>query len=310
MPTTTGGYDTATPADITGSIDQAVAKFLAESRFTLQERPGVIRSSIRVETLPESEGPYLNIPKYATVTAIPLTQGVDMSTASEITDTMMSIQPTEFGAQVILTDMMLMTVKDEFFRVAGRILADGYDRFQDMTLADDFANFSNTVCGAGGFFNFGYLMAGHARIKWGSTATAAAANRGGEPGPDPITAVLTPPQSHSLKKTLVGGIGAAGATQVVPAMERAAFGEEYMVGGVTVKTDVNIQVDSARDATGAIISKESTILAELGDGPTAERERDASLRAWEVNFVGRWGRGEYNDTWGIGVYADSDPPTS
>jgi len=310
MPVTTGGYDTATPADITGSIDQAVAKFLAESRYTLQERPGVVKSSIRVETLPENEGPYLNIPKYATVNSIPLTQGVDMATASEITDTMMSIQPTEFGAQVILTDMMLMTVKDEFFRVAGRILGDGYDRFQDQTLCDDFANFSNTVVGATGFLNFGYLMAGHARIKWGSTATAAATNRGGEPGPDPITAVITPPQSHSLKKTIVGGVGASGATQVVPAVERAAYGEMYDVGGITVKTDVNIQVDSARDATGAIFSKEATILAELGEGPTAERERDASLRGWEVNFVGRYGRGEYNDAWGIGIYADSDPPTS
>ena len=63
MPVTTGGYDTATPADITGSIDQAVSKFLAESRYTLQERPGVVKSSIRVETLPENEGPYMNIPE-------------------------------------------------------------------------------------------------------------------------------------------------------------------------------------------------------------------------------------------------------
>jgi len=309
MPVTTGGYDTATPADITGSIDQAVQKFLAESRYTLQERPGVVKSSIRVETLPENEGPYLNVPKYATVNAIALTEGIDMSTASQITDTMMSIQPTEFGAQCILSDMMLMTVKDEFLRVAGRILADGYDRFQDQTLCDDFANFSTTVVGAGAFLNFGYLMAGQARIKWGSTVTSGS-GRGGEPGPDPITAVITPPQSHALKKTLVGAIGASSNVQPVPAIERASYGEMYDVGGVTVKTDVNINVNTDRDATGAIFSKEADILVELGAGPTAERQRDASLRAWEINFVGRWGRGEYQDAWGVGVLADSDPPTS
>jgi len=309
MPVTTGGYDTATPADITGSIDQAVNKFLAESRYTLQERPGVVKSSIRVETLPENEGPYLNVPKYATVNAIALTQGVDMSTASEITDTMMSIQPTEFGAQVILSDMMMMTVRDEFFRVAGRILADGFDRQQDQVLCDDFANFSTTVVGAAGFLNFGYLMAGHARIKWAGTA-AGTAGRGGEPGPDPITAIVTPPQSHSLKKTLIGAIGAESNTQPVPAIERALYGEMYSVGGVTVKTDVNINKTTADDATGVILSKEATILVELGSGPTAERERDASLRGWEVNFVGRWGRGEYSDLWGVGILADSNPPTS
>src|SRR3990172_8760396 len=290
MPVVTGGYDTGTPADISGSIDQAVKKMLATSRFTLQERPGVVKSSIRVETLPENEGPYFNIPKYATISTIALTQGVDLSTASEITDTMMSIQPTEFGAQVILTDMMMMTVRDEFFRVAGRILADSYDRQQDQTLCDDFANFSTTVVGAGGFLNFGYLMAGQARIKWNGSATTVA-GRGGEPGPDPLTAVITPPQSHSLKKTLVGGVGAAGATQVVPEIGRSAYGEEYNVGGVIVKTDVNNNKDSDNDATGAIFSKEAMILAQLGDSPTAERERDASLRAWEINFVGRWGRG-------------------
>jgi hypothetical protein len=309
MPVTTGGYDTATPADITGSIDQAVAKYLAEARYTLQERPGVVKSSIRVETLPENQGPYLNIPKYATVNAIALTEGVDMSIASQITDTMMSIQPTEFGAQVILTDMMLMTVKDEFFRVAGRILADGYDRFQDQTLVDDFANFSGTIVGASGFLNFGYLMAGQTRIKYAGPA-AATAGRGGEPGPDPITAVVTPSQSHALKKTLVGAIGAASNTQPVPAIERASYGEMYDVGGVTVKTDVNISKNTDDDATGAIFSKEAMILAELGGGPTAERQRDASLRAWEINFVGRWGRGEYNDAWGYGIFADSIMPTS
>src|SRR3989304_4466763 len=134
MPVVTGGYDTATPSDISGSIDQAVNKFLAESRFTLQERPGVVESSIRNEALPENEGPYLNIPKYGTVTTYALTQGVDMAQAQEITDTLMSLQPTEFGAQVVLTDMLLMTVKDEFFRVAGQILADSFDRQQDQTL--------------------------------------------------------------------------------------------------------------------------------------------------------------------------------
>lgn len=307
---TTGGYDTATPTDITGSIDQAVNKFLAESRYTLQERPGPVKSSIRNEMLPESEGPYFNIPKFGTVTTQALTEGVDMTQAQQITDTLMSLQPTEYGAQVVLSDMMLMTVRDEFFAVAGRILADSFDRQQDQTLCDDFDNFStSSAASAGTAFNIGYLMAGQAAIKYGSPA--AAAGRGGEPGPDPVTAVLTPAVSHSLKKTLVGGVGAAANTQVVPAIDRAAFGEEYNVGGIIVKTDVNFNKDANDDVKCGILSKEAWILVELGSGPTAERERDSSLRGWEVNFVGRWARGEYNDSWGreLGLF-DSAAPTS
>ncbi len=308
MPVTSGGYDTATPTDITGSIDQAVNKMLAESRYTLQERPGVVKSSIRVETLPENEGPYFNIPKYGQVSTIALTEGVDLSTASEITDTMMSIRPTEYGAQVILTDMMLMTVKDEFFAVAGRILADSFDRQQDQTLCDDAVNFANIQSNANAVIAIGNAMAAHASIKGGGQA--AGAGRGGEPGPDPISCIITPAQAHSLKKTMVGGIGAAGATQITPQLERAAWSEEFPCAGMTVKTDVNFLKDGSDDVSAMALSKEAWILAVLGGGPTAERERDASLRAWEVNFVGRWGRGEYKDEWGVELLFDSTTPTS
>ncbi len=41
-----------------------------------------------------------------------------------------------------------------------------------------------------------------------------------------------------------------------------------------------------------------------------ELERDASLRAWELNFVGRWARGEYSDSWGAEMLFDSATPTS
>ena len=63
----------------TAQIDSAVRVFKAETRFTLQERPGVFKSSIRHETLPERQGKTLNIPKYSTVTTYALTEGVDMT---------------------------------------------------------------------------------------------------------------------------------------------------------------------------------------------------------------------------------------
>src|SRR3990167_9683629 len=100
-------------AGVTGTtqIDQAVEKFLAASRYTLQERPGVVARSIQNIRLPENSGPSVNIPKYGTVTTYALTEGVDMAQAQQISDTLMTITPAEFGAQVILTDLMMMTVK-------------------------------------------------------------------------------------------------------------------------------------------------------------------------------------------------------
>lgn len=51
------------PVITKSSIDQAVRRYVAESRYTLQERPGVIWRNIRTENLPANQGPSVNIPK-------------------------------------------------------------------------------------------------------------------------------------------------------------------------------------------------------------------------------------------------------
>ena len=295
---------------ITGDIDDAVNRFLAASRYTLQERPGVVASSIQRIKLPEGQGPSVDIPKFGTVTTYALTQGVDMAQAQEISDTLMQIVPSEYGAQVVLSDMLLMTVRDEFFAVAGRILGDSFDRQREETLCDDFDSYSlNLGTTTGVVLNVGNVMAANASIKYNAPADASA-GRGGEPAPDPVYGVFTPSQIHALRKTMVGGIGATGVTQVPPDLARTRFAGEFEVGGVNIRSSININKDTNDDAKGAIFSEQAQILVELGDAPGAEKERDASLRGWEVNFVGRWARGEYDDDWGRECLYDSALPTS
>lgn len=297
-------------AGVTGTsqIDQAVERFLARSRYTMQERPGVIKGSIRKETLPENSGPSVNIPKYGQVTTYALTEGVDMAQAQQITDTLMTLTPTEFGAQVVLTDMMLMTVRDEFFDVAGKILGESFDRQQDQTLCDDCDNFSTALGSAGAALTLGAVMAGHASIKYNAPANGTA-GRGGEPAPDPIYLVHTPAALHALAKNMTGGQGATAATQVTPDTSKAGFGI-LTVPGLTIKSDINFNKDTSDDVKGGLFSKEAMILVELGKAASVEKERDASLRGWELNFVGRWARGEYNDSWGREMLYDSALPTS
>lgn len=267
-----------------------------------------MKSSIRMEKLPTRQGPSVNIPKFGQVTTLALSEGVDMAQAQQITDTNMTITPAEFGAQVVLTDLNLLEAKDEFFRVSGRILGESFDRQQDETLCDDFANYSLVVGSAGTAMNLGHAMAAHASIKY-NTAADSVAGRGGEPGPDPICFVHTPAVLHDLAKSLTGGVGAAAATQITPDTSKAGY-QLAAVPGLTIKADININKDTSDDAIGGIFSREAQIIAVLGPEADAERERDASLRAWEINFVGRWARGEYEDTWGRGVTMDSGRPTS
>jgi hypothetical protein len=236
-----------------------------------------------------------------------------MAQAQQITDTGLSITPAEYGAQVVLTDMMLMTVKDRFFDVATRILRDSFDRQQDQTLCDDGDNFSLALGSAGTVMNIGHVMAAHASIKYNAPA-AGAAGRGGEPGPDPLSLIVTPSMIHALNKSLIGGVGAAAATQITPESERAGKPEGSFtingLPGLTIKSDINITKDTSDDAKGFMLAKMAWLLVELGGAAAPERERDASLRAWEVNFVGRWARAEYDDNWGREMLFDSANPTS
>lgn len=294
-------------------IDQAVEKFVAKSRYTLQERMGLVRSTIEVETLPENEGPSYNLNKYGQVTTYALTEGVDMTQAQQITDTGMTITPAEFGAQVILTDMMLMTVKDRFFDVATRILRDSFDRQQDQTLCDDFDNYSIALGSAGTALTIGHVMAAHEAVKYNAPADGTA-GRGGEPAPDPLTLMITPAQIHALNKTLTGGQGAADKTQITPETERAgAGGGKFTIPGLpglTVVSNININKDTSDDAKGGLYSKMAQVLVELGSAASPERERDSSARWWEINYVGRWARGEYDDDWGREMLFDSARPSS
>lgn len=293
------------------SIDDAVERYVAESRYTMQERPGVIWGSISKETLPENSGPSVNIPKYGQINTYALTDGIDMAQAQEITDSGLAITPAEYGAQVILTDMLMMTAKDEFFRVAGRLLGESFDRQREQTLCDDLDNFSVALGTAGTAMNVGHVMAAVSSLKYNAAANGTA-GRGGEPAPGNLVGFFTPAQIHSLNKTLAGGIGAAAATQFTPDTNATNYGMEFSIPGLplTIKSTININKDTSDDAKGGVMSPEAIIGVQLGAGPSAEKERDASLRAYEVNFVGRWGRAEYNDAWGREMFFDSALPTS
>lgn len=306
------------PGPITNAqITSAVGKFLASTRYTLQERPGVVKSSLRNETLPMNAGTAYNVPKFGVINTAALTSGVDMTQAQQITDSNLAITPAEFGAQVVLTDLMMDTVRDEFFAVAGRVLADSFDRQQDQTLCDDFSSITLGLGSAGTALAVGHAMAGHASVKYNAPADATA-GRGGEPAPDPITLIITPSTAHALKKSMSGQVGGAvvmatGGTAMmanIPDQTQMRWSEQFEAGGTRVKTDINLSKDTSDDVIGGLFSQEYTIVVELGGGPSAENERDASLRAWEVNFVGRWARGIYLNAWARKMTFDSALPTS
>jgi len=64
---------------------------------------------------------------------------------------------------------------------------------------------------------------------------------------------------------------------------------------------------SSNKSKGGIIGPQSIILATAREW-NVEPERDASLRAWELNCVGRYGVANYLNGWTVELYTDAATP--
>lgn len=73
-------------------------------------------------------------------------------------------------------------------------------------------------------------------------------------------------------------------------------------------TSANISVDGADDAISGIFSPQSLAL-DMRKAPMLEPERDASLRAWELNMSAGYAHGVRRPTYGVKYTADATTPT-
>ncbi len=277
------------------SIGDVVDTVIAEARRTQMHRT-VMEPLVRTYRVPRGVGDRLEIPKFGTVAAAALTEGVDMTNPQTLTTSKVTITPAEVGAQIVLTDRALRTAKEDMARAAGRVLGDAIARKLDTDLLGLLDSFSSSLGGAGQSISMGHLRAAVSRLH-GAT----------EPAPRPFHAVLHPYQAHDL----AADISPTG-TYPVPAGISQTVLESHWVArafGVDVFQAGNLAVDSSDDAKGAVFSKEALVLVMFKDW-AVERERDASLRAWELNVVADYGLGEYADAWGVEMYFDASTPSS
>jgi hypothetical protein len=82
-----------------------------------------------------------------------------------------------------------------------------------------------------------------------------------------------------------------------------------MLSGFTFADDANVAI-SGTDSINGFYSKEGLVYVSEVE-PTEERERDASLRAWEINIVGSYAFGVYRPaSYGVKATFDATTPTS
>ena len=273
-------------ATTSSTLDDLFANIIAAARFTAEEE-SLMMGLVTMYNIGDEAGKTIQVPKYPAVTAADLTEGTDMS-SSTVSTSSVTITVGEVGAQVVLTDVAAMGAGNPAEEL-GTVLGNSIATKIDTDLIALFDGFSTALGGAG------------TEITVADIFKAAATLRNNKAQGD-IFAVVHPFQAYQLKANLTNTFANpnGGAAQTT-AMVNSYVGT---IAGVDIYESSNITVDGSDDAKGAVFSREALAIAMKRDFQI-ETQRDASLRAFELNATAVYGVGELDDTYGVEMLFDS-----
>jgi N4-gp56 family major capsid protein len=268
------------------TLDDLFANIIAAARFTAEEE-SLMMGLVTMYNIGDEAGKTIQVPKYPAVTAADLTEGTDMS-SSTVSTSSVSITVGEVGAQVVLTDVAAMGSSNPAEEL-GTVLGNSIATKIDTDLIALFDGFSTALGGAG------------TEITVADIFKAAATLRNAKAQGD-IFAVVHPFQAYQLKANLTNTFANPnGGTAQNTAMVNSYVGT---IAGVDIYESSNITVDGSDDAKGAVFSREAMAIAMKRDFQI-ETQRDASLRAFELNATAVYGVGELDDSYGVEMLFDS-----
>jgi len=228
----------------------------------------------------------LTIPKSGSISFDNLTDGIDIVDSKDLAISTTDLTTGEVGGKFIITDKLARQFNEDVFSMMGRLAGDAQARKVDMDIIALFAalNTGTTLGVSGNPFGLTQVF---------GVAAHAQANL----YPAPVYIVEHPIPLMQLQKSgaAVGATYFAGLITENEELLRRFF--SININGINMFWDANIVVDASSDAVGAIFSKNAMAYIESKDWGV-ERERDASLRAWEVVYVADYGVFEIDDSYG------------
>lgn len=268
------------------TLDDLFANIILQARFTAEEESLMLGLVTRYD-IGNQAGKTVQVPKYPAITAGALTEGTDMSSTT-VSTTSKTITVSEVGAQVILTDLAAMGAgnpAEELGTVLGNAIATKIDK--DIIALFD--GFSTSLGGAGTEITVADLMKAAATLKTNKA-------RG------QMAAVVHPWHAYQLKANLTNTfVNPNGGDLQNDAMRNAFVGQ---IGGIDIYESSNVSIDGSDDAKGAVFVPEALAIAMKRDF-NLETQRDASLRAFELNATAIYGVGELDDDYGVELLFDA-----
>jgi len=268
------------------TLDDLFSDIIAAARFTAEEE-SLMMGLVTMYNIGGEAGKTIQVPKYPAVTAADLTEGTDL-TSTTVSTSSVDITVGEVGAQVVLTDLAAMGAGNPAEEL-GTVLGNSIATKIDSDLIALFDGFSTSLGAAAQEITVADLFKAAATLRTNKAQ--------GE-----IFAVVHPYQAYQLKANLTNTFANPnGGDAQNTAMVNAYVGT---IAGIDVYESANITIDGNDDAKGAVFSREALAIAMKRDFQI-EAQRDASLRAFELNATAIYGVGELDDSYGVEMLFDA-----
>jgi hypothetical protein len=281
-----------------GNLARAQRTIIAAVRYTEEHNAPALAL---IESMSLQRGAStVTVPKVGQMTFQDLVDGEDMVDTEDIGMTTVDLTAAEVGAKVIVTDKLVRQSQPSVFSMIGRQLGDGAARKQDDDVTALYTNLNGGTAYGGT----------DALLNASNFAGAIATGRGKTSNPfNPTYAVEHP---HAVYEFVRSTTAIGSATNNFPdefQMDKLRkFWSGRTFNGVALFEDGNIAVASGQ-AIGVLAQKDALVVLKSKSFGT-ERQRDASLRAWEINMVADYGVFELDDTKGAPLNFKADAPTT
>ena len=268
------------------TLDDLFANIIAQARFTAEEQ-SLMMGLVTQYNIANEAGKTVQIPKYPAIAATDLTEGTDMSSTTVSTSSV-TVTVGEVGAQVVLTDMAAFGAGNPAVEL-GTVLGNAIATKMDKDLIGLFSGFSSSIGAAGSDLTVADLFKAQATLR-------AAKVTGG------IVAVVHPFQAYSIKNDLTATFQNPNGGDA----QNAAMVNGYVgtIAGIDVYESANLTIDGSGDAVAAVFAPEALAIAVKRDFGI-ESQRDASLRAFELNATAAYGVAELDDSFGVKLIGDA-----
>ncbi len=283
----------------TGNLQNMSRIMLAQARYTEEHNAPMVGL---IEKFNLNKGEYkLEIPKVGQMTAEDLTEGQDMVDSEDIDVSTITATTAEVGLKVIVTDTLLRQNNEDVYKIIGRQMGDAMARKKDTDIIALFPSLNGGTA----------LGADNANLTLANASAIIANAKADKFGTD-LFIVHHP---NAIWK-LATDIGNTLATYPLPDAFNKPAVKDYYTGvklsGVPFFEDGNIEyTGTSGHVSGYGVVADKTAMGHLSaSGRSEERERDASLRAFEVVVTEDYAVFEVDDTRGAALLYDMPNPAT